>query len=197
MGCARQGRDPLANRRDTWGPRAGLGISAATVGWQSSGNGDGAWCPVCHRVVGRVTDLLFTCTAVGQCPVQGHRVLGAGTALPLQCHPCCVTSLLSQHSSLLTHPGNSRCLPTPHHRRQHHPGLAQPQAGIVGSLQPVFGGGGNGRTHMSTSDWPLPSPEWPCKARSCNPGSTELLAIAITPPGIAASLPPPCSPNPE
>lgn len=80
----------------------------------------------------------------GHSPVQGHRVL-----CPCSANPACVTSLLSQHSTLLTHPGNSCCPLTPHH-----PWLAQPLAEIVGSLQPEFSGSGNNRTHTSTCDCP-------------------------------------------
>lgn len=52
---------------------------------------------MCHRVVGRVTDLLFTCTAVGTVPCAGTQSAGSGhrsapAVPPLLCHITAVTA---------------------------------------------------------------------------------------------------------
>lgn len=135
-------------------------------------------------------ELLFICTV----PRVGTQ--SAGTALPCSAKPApaCVTSLLSQHSTLPTHPGNSCCPLTPHHPWQHHRGLAQPLAEIVGSLQPVFSGSDNSRAHTSTSDCPAQT-RVALQGQVLQCGGRGAPAITVTPAGIAPPSQPQRTPS--
>lgn len=144
----------------------------------------GHLCPRCRTpVTGTVARVLRATGPARHLHSAGDSALCGDTTRSRHCRatpaPACVTSLLSQHSTLLIH---QECPLSPQHPWQHHPGLAETVASPHQCLAAVATAA---PTHPPVTV--PPGPEWPCKARSAIQGSWS---SRPSPPAQRASPPP-------